>query len=213
MEDGVNDAAYAISVCKTTHGPCSASDFTECTFDNVCGANLSTDKFAVLFFDRDLQEGQETIQVLFDQLDDFRIRFVPMSAQVFKGGDSFAVGRCVVNSLSLQFKGFDVFLFQMFGAVAQFMNPAALMFGVGINQIDGVNESFGAVGDDEFEVLTVNSAFEQIVQEAFTGAVGFSVGDSKADEFFLAEDGDAIGDKDENFLGFERSFDADSNAV
>ena len=54
MKNSVNDTADAIIVGKTTHRPTAAPDFAEGAFDDVGGANLTTDEFAVLFFDRDL---------------------------------------------------------------------------------------------------------------------------------------------------------------
>ena len=51
MKNSVNDSADAIVVCKAPHRSGTASDFTECTFDDVGGANLTTDKFPELFFD------------------------------------------------------------------------------------------------------------------------------------------------------------------
>ena len=70
---------------------------------------------------------------------------MPLLTKVFKGSNSFSVRRSVVNLARIQLKRLNIRLFKAFGGITQFMHPAALMFGVRIDNLYGVNESFRAI--------------------------------------------------------------------
>ena len=86
------------------------------------------------------------------------------------------------------------------------MHPAALVFGVRIDNLYGVNEPFGAIGNNHFKVFAFQPAFKQFVKESFAGGVGLGIGYSKGDKFFLAENSNAIGNQDEYLLGLQAAF-------
>jgi len=123
--------------------------------------------------------------------------------QVFEGGDGLAMGRGVINLAGLNFERFSIGFFEMFGAVTEFVNPTSLMLGVGVDQVDGVDKSAGTVGNDEFEVLALEPALEEVVQEPLAGVIGFAVGGPEGDQFLFSEERDAVSDEHEDFPGFE----------
>ena len=84
------------------------------------------------------------------------------------------MGRGVINLTGVCFKSFGVALFKVFGAIAKLMNPAALMLGVRIDEINGIDEAFRAVGNNELKVLPsrprLSKSFKKPSQALFDSA-------------------------------------------
>ena len=105
------------------------------------------------------------------------------------------------------FERLCISLFEVFGCIAELVNPAALVFCAWIDEIYGSNEPFRSVGNDHFQVPALKAAPEQVIQEAFAGSGRFGMGDPEGDELFFTEERNTVGDQDKDLLGFEGAFD------
>lgn len=87
--------------------------------------------------------------------------------------------------VQILFNGFLLGLFHIVEDIAGLMCPAALYGNVSVDEGQGSLETFPSIGDNQFEVLPVESTAVEIVQEAFPMGLFLRQGVTEVNHFLF----------------------------
>src|SRR5580765_5683951 len=161
LEDGINNPVHAFHVDKADHGPGSASDFHEATLDNVGGPQLTPQML------RKVEEAQQLRQVLLQLANHGGIGLPPSRGKTAAGRLCFFAAARQIDRLSLTLDLVIVGLTYLLQNIAHLVYPAALMQRPRIDRRNGCRQTRTAIGHNQLQVLALQPAPVQILEQSF----------------------------------------------
>src|SRR5579875_3847583 len=173
LEDGVDDAVHGLHVDEANHGPGSSTHFDEAAFNDVGGAQLAPQVLGKTV------EGQQAGQIAFQLPHHGGIFPAPAAAEDACGsfGLTAAIGQ--IDGLCIKLDGIMVALADLVQDVAHLVHPAALMGYARIHGLDGGSQSGAAVGDDQQQLVALQTAPVEILKQCFPVSLTLPLGAQK----------------------------------
>src|SRR5579875_2174257 len=187
LEDGVDDSVHGLHVDEANHGPGSSTHFDEAAFNDVGGAQLAPQVLGKMV------EDQQVGQIAFQLPHHGGIFPAPAAAEGARGslGLTAAIGQ--IDGLGIQLDGIMVALAHLVEDIAHLVHPAALMGYAGIDGLDGGSQSGAAVGDDQQQLVALQSAPVEILKQRLPVSLTLTLGAQKAEQLPGAVPAHAVG--------------------
>jgi hypothetical protein len=146
-------------------------------------------------------------------MDRFRTGFFPIRFPFPEFLNGISSVFCQINLSGISNTPFFVSGFAVIGDIAEFMGPAALDFGPGVNQFTGRFKAGRAIHGNEFEMFALKPPKIQVLKERLPRFFGFSFGVFKIDQFTFTEHRDAVSGKNPSIDVFATDPDLEADAV